>query len=128
MALYKWHFTALLKDHFHFFSRRTIGINHVIYKRFKGNFCKHQLFHIDKLEVTLIFAFAFSAIDFMLLHYFLSKSIMVLIFLFLKASSNFVLTSLVSFLFSDFLSFFSRASTASLFPYFDFLSLLSLHS
>ena len=82
-------------------------------KDFSKIFANISIFPLVNLEVTLILVFVFRTIDFMLLDSFLSKSIMVLICLFLKASSNFVSIFLVSFLFFNFLSFFSRASSAS---------------
>ena len=83
-------------------------------------FANINIFLLINLEVALKLVFLFRAINFMLLHSFLSKSIMVLIFLFLKVSSNFVSTSLVSFVFIYFLSFFLRASSASILPFYFF--------
>ena len=100
-------------------------------KDFGKIFANIRTFPLINFEVTLIFVFAFREIDFILLYSFLSKSIMVLsksimvliFFLFLKASSNFVLTFLVSFLCLDFLSF-QEPQAHWILLYFDFLLLL----
>lgn len=65
------------------------------------------------LDVILTFESLYKAIDFMLLQFFWSKSIMVLICLFLKASCNFVSMLAAGFLFLHCLLFFWSASSES---------------
>ena len=101
-----------------FFSRKTENIYQIIHKIFYQNFWKHQHFPLINLEVTSRGVFSLMTIDFLLLHSFLPKSIMVFTFLFLNASFNFVSTSLVSFLFFDFFSFFQSFESIKIFPMF----------
>ena len=95
-------------------------------KDFNKIFCKHQHFFFNKSRVYIYGVFPLTAIDFILLHSFLLKSIIAFLFLFLNMSSNFVSTSLVSFLFFDFFSFFSEIQEHLDLPYYDFLLSLFL--
>ena len=83
-------------------------------KDFSEIFAKIIIFPLINLKVKLVFIFPFRAIDLCCYIIFSqNQSWFVLILLFLKASSDFVSTSLVSFLYLEFLSFFLRASSAS---------------
>ena len=90
--------------HISFFNGKTENIYQIIHKRFLAKLLKTAFFSLINLEVTSAAVFPLTTTDFILLHWFLSKSIMLFILLFLNAS-NFVSTSLVSFLFFDFFSF-----------------------
>ena len=94
-------------------------------KDFIEAFATINIFPLINLEVTSMVVFPLITIDFMLLHSFSLKSIMVFIFLVLIVSFSFISISLASFLFFYFFSLFlrqSRASRSSLFLHFtDFI-------
>ena len=89
-----------------FFRHKQKKMTNLYRKSLNGIFANISIFHLINLQVTSTIVLPLTAIDFMILHSFLSKSIKVFNFLFLNESPNFASTSLVSFHFFDFLSFF----------------------
>ena len=92
-------------------------------KDFSKTFENIGIFPLINLEVTSAFVFPLTTIDFTLLHSSSSKSIMVFIFLFLNASPNFVLISLVIFLCFLIFPLFLTSSLFGLFIEFIFADL-----
>ena len=96
-----------------FFGHKQKKMTNLYRKSLNGIFANISIFHLINLQVTSTIVLPLTAIDFMILHSFLSKSIKVFNFLFLNESPNFASTSLVSFHFFDFLSFFFKDSSLS---------------